>query len=540
MKKIQYKSIAVVLVSWLMVGCTSDWLEVPVNSQLTIENFYKTQADAEMAVTAAYSVLKLSAFNGETAENGTLHGINGYFGVGEICSDNAEKGGENRNNGIELAELSEFIPKTENGICFQIWRDAYLGIYRCNVALEKIPTINFSINDPAGYDLKERYIAEVKFIRAYLYFFITQVYGDVPLVIAPLTPSDYTMGRTPKALVYQQIEKDLMEAIPALPKKSEYSVEQMGRVTKGAAQALLAKTYLFQEKWSDARKMAKAVMEDGSYNLNTPYSKIFTIAGENCPESVFEIQYREAGDGSWHSMNDGNTLAIYTGSRDPRWPLKDGGWGFMLPTQNLVDEFEADDPRLDLTVVFNGEDDPWGLGVKLYTDWADDPAAANKTNPTGYICQKYLCAPDRLPNNWSDAPNNVALIRFSDVVLFYAEASYYLGDENEARRAVNMVRERARKEAKDPTTALPDVTASGTSLLNAIWHERRVELALEGHRFFDLVRQKRAAEVINAYYATNPVLTLNNPFTKGVNEVFPIPQSQIDISNGNLTQNPGY
>lgn len=521
----KYTTILFILIILISVGCDEDWLEIPVEVDKTIENFYKTPEDAEAALAAAYSTFKFSGIAWSPEQLGSVHGLD-FFMVGEIVSDNADKGGGGRNDNVERAEYAEFAGKSNAEFILNIWRDCYIGIFRANLVIEKVPDIEM---DQA---LKDQYVAEAKFIRAYWHFHLLRIFGDIPLVDHILPPSEYTQERTPTESVYAKIEEDLEAGIGEVLPLS-YPSDQVGRITRGAAQALLTKVYVFQKKWALAEEMADNVIKSREYDLNTPYSKIFTSAGENSSESVFEIQFMESGNSTWHSQNNGNNFYTYMRSRDSRWPTSGQGWGFCVPTQNLVDAFEDDDPRKDLTIVFDGETAPWG-GDILYTD-------KENSNPAGYTNQKYsVLPPDEVPVNWSDAPNNLRIIRYADLMLWYAEASFHNNKEQQARNALNLVRARARKEAQNPSTALPDVTSSGSDLLNAIYHERRVELAMEGHRFFDLVRTGRAPEVMNNFYATNPLLQLDNPFVEGVHELFAIPQAEIVLSQGKLTQNPGY
>jgi starch-binding outer membrane protein, SusD/RagB family len=554
-----FKTIALFLAMFSLWAC-ADFLETEIQSDIVVENFYRTPADAQMALTAAYAVLANANIGGQgPRQSGQLHSWC-MLALGDWTSDDAEVGGAFMGESPGGQALATFSHNSGDGFIEALWIEAYIGIYRANLVLKHVPGIDFSnMAEPASYDLRQRYLAEAKSLRAYFYFYLVRVFGGVPIVLEPLNPSQYNTPRATVGEVYRQIQKDLEEAIHHLPLKSEYALKDMGRVTKGAAQALLAKTYLFESSyalnfsgdprfqglevnWQKAFDAAQAVIASGQYDLSTPYHKIFLTESENGPESVFEVQFLESGDQTWHNENTGNTLYTITRSRDPRYPAGGQGWGYHLPTQDLVDAFEtgADhggsaedwvDPRLDATVVFDGEPAFWDPNITLYV------GVAPERSYTGYLSQKFLVRPDEVPNNWSDTPYNLRLLRYSDVLLIHAEAAYHLGNEAAARNSINLVRKRARN---GNNAILPDVTATGEELLNAIKHERRVELAMEGHRFYDLVRWGIAPATINSYYSQSPVLQLNNPFLPGVHELFPVPLVEINNTNGVVVQNPGY
>ena len=556
----KYITLFLALAAILFNSCLSDFLETEIQADIVVENFYQTPDDARMAVTAAYSVLNNAAIGGAgPRQSGAMHSWS-YLAMGDWSSDDAEVGGANIGESPGGQAIASFSHNSGNGFFENLWKEAFHGIYRANLVLHHIPGINFDgRQEPSGYDLQERYLAEVKFLRAYYYFSLVRAFGGVPLALEPLSPSQYIMPRATLGQVFAQIQKDLEEAIPHLPLKNQYAAADMGRATKGAAQALLAKVCLFESsyalnypgderfqgagiKWQKAFDAAESVIQSNQYNLSTPYHKIFLTESENGPESVFEVQFKESADQTWHNENTGNTLYTMTRSRDPRYPALGEGWGYHLPTQNLIDAFEtgadhggsADDwvdPRLDATVVFDGEPAFWDPNDTLYV------RIEPERSYTGYLTEKYLVAPWEAPSNWSDAPNNLRLIRYSEVLLMHAEAAFHLGNESAARNSLNKVRERARNGNPD---ILPNVTATGQALLNTIRHERRVELAMEGRRFYDLVRWGIAAQVINEFYENNEVIQLTNPFIPGVHELFPIPLKEINNTNGVVVQNPGY
>ena len=490
------------LIGGLLSGCEG-FLEKENLTAITEDNFYQDEEDALAALTAAYSTLQL---------DGQIVGA-GHFRWfwGDIVSDDADKGGSGPNDVASLGRLEDFQGRPNNELLTAEWAADYDGIYYANVVIEKVPDIEM---DPF---LQERILGEAKFIRAYNYYQLVTIFGGVPLVTGVLSPEEDQIPRAPEEEIWALIETDLTEAVAVLPTRSEYDLSELGRITQGAAQGLLIKAYAWQEKWAEAKQVAADLVASGEYRLVDEYGSIFTQAGEFNEESIFEIAYMNASGGDWGFFEEGTLTNVFQRARG-----QFGGFGFNLPTQDLVDEYEEGDPRLGWTIFQLGDVMP-GRG-ELTTDATGYPHL--------YYPRKYYITPSEeatLGAPETNGPSNERIIRYADVLLLYAEAAYHTGDEALARDLVNQVRARAR--AGDPEI-LPDVTASGAELLLAIYHERRVELALEGHRFFDLVRTGRAEEVMQAHGKTN--------FTAGVHERFPIPTREIQLSDGLIEQNPGY
>jgi hypothetical protein len=322
------------------------------------------------------------------------------------------------------------------------------------------------------------------------------------------------MPRATAEQIWDFVESDLVAASAVLWKRSEYPAADLGRITQGTAQALLVKTYLWRQNWAAAKATAEAIINSNEYQLVANYADIFQQYGENNSESVFEIQYMNASGGNWgkNNANEGSFTNVFTRARG-----QFAGYGFNIPTQDFVDEFFKEgfeDPRLSSTVFRLGDE----MG-----DRGTFTIDATGGIPYIYYSKKYFS------NKSEDAPfgdpnpnggSNDRVIRYSDVLLMHAEAAYHVGDEVAARNSVNQVRARV---------GIPSISFTGPDLLEAIYHERRVELGLEAHRFFDLVRTGRAPQELGSL-----------GFTAGVHELFPIPQSQIQATNGALTQNPGY
>jgi starch-binding outer membrane protein, SusD/RagB family len=480
------------------ISCSKDFLEKSPIIGVTEENFYKTGDDAVAAVNAAYATLQF-----QLSPSGHFR----WF-WGDIMSDDAIKGGSGDNDANDLLQLETFKGPVNTTLLESRWGANYEGIYRANVVLEKVPAIDM---DPK---LKARILGEAKFIRAWNFYNLVTMFGGVPLADKVLSPSDYNMPRSSAEQVWDLVEKDLKEASADLWKRSEYDIKDLGRVTKGSAQALLAKTYLWRKKWSEAKAVTEEIINSNEYILVPRYEDIFTLDGENNAESVFEIQYMNASGGNWgkNNANEGSFTNVFTRARG-----QFGGFGFNIPTQDFVDEFFKEgfeDPRLKSTVFRVGD----AMGDRgIFT------IEATGGFPFLYYSKKYFNNKSEEAPFGDPAPNggsNDRVIRYSDVLLMHAEASYQAGDQNAARNSLNNVRARVN---------IPNISFSGNELLEAVYRERRIELGLESHRFFDLVRTGKAPAVLGKL-----------GFKAGTHELFPIPQSQILATGGALTQNPGY
>lgn len=485
-----------VATTWL--ACEKDFLDKSPIVGTTEENFYRTEEDAVAAVNAAYAAMQFQLSPA------------GHFRWfwGDIMSDDSEKGGSGDNDVNDLLQLETFQGPVNTDLLEAEWGADYEAIYRANVVLEKVPPI---VMDE---DLKARILGEAKFIRAWSYFNLVTMFGGIPLADHVLAPSEYNLPRASADDVWDLIERDLKEASTGLWLRSEYPIEDLGRITRGAAQALLVKAYLWRRQWAEARSTAEAIITSGEYRLVADYADIFPPYGENNEESVFEIQYMNASGGNWgkNNANEGSFTNVFTRARG-----QFAGYGFNIPTQDFVDEFFAEgfeDPRLSATVFRLGDE----MG-----DRGTFTLEATGGFPHLYYSKKYFSdqrddAPFGDPNPNGGANDRV--IRYADVLLMHAEAAYQAGDEQGAQNSLNQVRDRVK---------IPHVHATGPALLEAIYRERRIELGLEAHRFFDLVRTGRAPQVLGA-----------QGFVAGVHERFPIPQSQIQATNGAITQNPGY
>ena len=355
--------------------------------------------------------------------------------------------------------------------------------------------------------LKNRIIGEAKFIRAYSYFNLVNVFGRVPLKLFPqISTETIHVPLSEASVVYQQIEKDLTEAVAVLPVK--YEKPDLGRVTKGAALAMLGKVSLYQQKWSAALGYFQQVDALGIYHLLPNFADNFKLAHENSVESIFEIQQLA-------NQNPG------LGNQLNQWlaPAADGGYYFDAPTQSLVDAYEKSgtgevDPRLDASIGRDGQ--PWLNGDLFVAAWS----------PTGYLTKKHQQPLSEVSAALKgDGDLNYIYMRYADLLLMKAEAFNENGQADSARANLNKVRQRARASftGTPPTDLLADITTlDKNSLATAIQQERRVELAQEFHRYFDLMRWgKTVAET-----------ALGTSFNYEKNRYQPIPQKETDANQG--------
>ena len=477
------------IVSLLIFGrCTDTFLNIPPQGQQKAQLFWQSESDATKAVDAIYANLR-------SWPNVAFAPI----AVESLGSDDTEKGSD-PSDATFMNDFDNFTATSTEGQLSDFWGGQYQNINLCNQVLDNMPSINMDAT------LKGRYIAEAKFVRAYSYFRLVRAFGDVPLRLnVPKDASGYNIPRTPKADVYAAIEQDLTDAAGVLPQS--YSGPDVGRATKGAALALHAKVAMYQAKWADVKNFTDQVMGLG-YSLFPDFYQLFRVANENSSESVFEIQCalvvgNQDASNSQYSQVQGVRTVV------------GGGWGFDDPTQDLVDAFEAGDPRLNATIIFRGSTTPSG-----------DAIPSSVPNPR-YNMKSYVPFSLFVTGYNEGCQQNVRVIRYADVLLMNAEANNELGNTADALASLEMVRARAR--AGNSTILPPVTTTDQAALRTAIWNERRAELAMEFDRYFDVIRQGRAATIFGP-----------KGWKANKNEVWPIPQSEIDLSVGTLTQNPGY
>lgn len=517
MKKI-IRNIGLAILCSLAISCSEDLLDKEVYGITTSDNFYKSDEEIKQALTEGYVQVKGIPYTHLPATH--------YF-IGSISTDDALKGGASEADFDAGLQLQNFNVTPDNMLIEAHWKSAYVVINRCNIVIDKAP-------DASGdKDLLARYIQEAKFLRAWAYYKLVTSFGGVPLVLSDLPADEINLSRATEAEVFEQIYLDLGDATN-LPKRSEYAASDMGRATSGAAWALMGKAYMFQRNFQEAEKALRNVVESGEYELNQEYAWNFENEYRNSRESVFEVQFQEF-NGIYPT---GRQLVQFFSSR-----TTEGGWGFHIPSQDLWDAFDDDDPRLTYTFILPGD--------RFKGDNYDQD---NAMSPTGFHDRKIFVKKDELVTWNNNVSKNWVIIRYADVLLLYAEALNENGKSAEALQHLNAVRERARNSnpvdpkreiqayipPTDPATSLPDITTTDPAQLReAIWHERRVELGMEGHRRDDLVRQERFGEVMRAYAAKYNT-DKGKLFSDSRDYVLPIPSNEVLLSHGRLEQNPGY
>ncbi|SMC82387.1 RagB/SusD family nutrient uptake outer membrane protein [Pedobacter nyackensis] len=488
-----YKKAALGISLALSIGtvasCTKSFLDVPEQGKQQSTVFWKTADDATAGVNAIYGNLR-------SWENTAFPAI----AIESMGSDDADKGSTASDASFFL-QFDQFTIDPDQGNIGGFWNGQYRNINYTNQVLDNVPGIAMDEN------LKARYLAEAKFVRAFSYFRLVRAFGGVPLRlhVPKDANTDFNLPRASVTEVYAQIEKDLTEAAAVLP--PTYSAADIGRATKGAALTLHAKVAMYQKKWSDVLAYTNTVMGMG-YGLLPNYEKVFRIENENSIESIFEIQCALLPNNKDASNSQYSQVQGVRG-------ITGGGWGFNVPSANLAAAYETGDPRRDATIIFRGETTPSG-----------DLIPATGDNPM-YNQKSYVPFSLFVPNFNEGAQQNVRMLRYSDVLLMNAEAANELNNPTKAISSLEEVRNRARQ---GNATILPKVTTTDQAeLRKAIYRERRVEFAMEFDRYFDVIRQGRGTEVFGS-----------KEWKAGRNEVWPIPQTEIDLSGGVLVQNPGY
>jgi hypothetical protein len=597
--------LAVTATAVLLAGC--DFLDKPPKGDLPSDQFFQDADGARAATNATYNELR----------DFSVH-VFTWLALTDIASDDATKGSNPGDAAELIGSLDDLSWSTANGSFSGTWSGYYSGIYRANQAITNIPPIDM---DP---ELKDRLVAENRFLRAYYYFFLVRAYGGVPKITKPLKVSDIDgITRAPRDSIYALIERDLQFAASNLPEKGNI---QTGRATTGAANGLLAKVHLFQEEYEQALSAAETVIESGTYDLANDYFTIFREEGEFGSGSLFEVASADLAQG-------GGTVqyAQFQGVRG----TPNLGFGFNQPSPDLESSYEPGDPRQQATILYPWEAIPDGSGAVVHVN-------------TELTNQRYNeKAQAQNDNDNFNVTVNVRRLRYADVLLIAAESAYETNRPGLARQYLNRVRERAREgrtltlglqpeqmptqiaevlgvadsgphvmvryadgtageagvqgfeggrfddaspvpaivnqvdviesvngtevtsvaeytEALDQASAgsavtldvlrltqsesngslststesltfnvtaerlLPDVTSSGDELLRDIWEERRHELAMEQHRWFDIIRQGRAEQVMESV----------GKEWKDRYTLYPIPQTEVDRAG--LEQNPGY
>ncbi len=473
-------------------ACSQNYLEKKPLGQLTSENFFQQEIHAVWATNAIYNHLR----------SWEVH-VFSFIGLTDIISDDADKGSTPTDANF-LLEVDQFTFDAGNIAFLNVWSGYYQGIYRANLVLQEVPLMG-DIIEPG---LQARLIAEAKFLRAYFYFNLVRWFGDIPLITKPLNTDEYQQPRVPASEIYDLIIQDLTEAIEVLPLRSKQAIEDQGRAAKGSAQGLLAKVYLTQKNFAAAETILTELINSGEYAMLPNYNSVFLPEGENSSEMVWEVM----------------ATALETGGGGSQYNEVQGvrgepnlGWGFNRPSDDLIAAFEPGDPRREATILYVGEVLPDGSAI----------VQPNQDIVNARYNQK-AWVPEH-PGGNGNGPGNIRLLRYSDVLLMMAEVLNENGKSAESLTFINQVRARARR--NNPNIVRDITITDQVALREAIWKERRVELALEQQRWFDLLRQGRAASVMQA---------VGKDFVQGKHELLPIPQTEIDLSGGQLSQNSGY
>ena len=541
-KALTYSALALATLS---LSSCNDWLTEETPGTTKVSEFFTSLSTAEAVVNAAYVPM--------TWEFGTTYYPEWYFG--DIVSDDALKGGQDINDGADLRELENFKANSDNEILLGYYRAQWQGIQRANLAIDEIPTTRIETEgDEAEKQAKyrDRYLGEAYFLRGYYYFRLARMFGGMPLIDYVIKSSNqWAQTRSTMDETLNFAIEDFKRAENLLWEKDKYSNEELGRATKGAAQAMLLKANLYradylrnagneteaQKYFAEAAKWGKEVINSRQYSLWPNYLDNFRLANENGRESVFEIQYTEeaTSDYGGEGYTRGTMTTILQRSRSSAFG--EAGWGYDRPTQNLYNEYEAGDARRDETILVPTDEQIETPAQEIYCGdrMLNRKYAMYNDGANGGI---YKLA------HATRSPKNNIQIRYADVLLMYAEACCESGDLPSAKTALKEVRDRAGLSQFPYTAVIQGQTVTFNDnqedLRKAIRHERRVELAMEGHRWFDLTRWGIAKETMDTYMAgeTEEAKELYGTFQKGKHELFPIPSKEIDLSG--IEQNPNW
>jgi len=487
-------TIAFIIVMLISMGCSKEFLEKTPPDSINTANYPTNEKELITVVNGAYQPLQWPKL------------YNLRMWTSDIMAGNSIVGAGGGSDGIETQDMANFVTAPDNAGVLDLWRGPWPGILMANIVLQTAPTL--SIDET----VKNRSMGEACFLRAHYYFILVRYFGDVPLITQPGdVDTDLYPSRTSKDVVYTQIIDDLQNAIEMLPTKSSYSDNDIGRAGKGAALGLLAKVYLTLENYGEVVSTITQI-EGLGYNLNASYADNFNPATENSVESLFEVQY--AGDGGynfWSNENQASWTSPFMGPRGSGFV--GGGYGWNQPTQEFMGAYESGDLRKEFTTFYDDCPD------------FDGNTYSSAYSLTGYNVRKFLI-PLSVSASYDNSPLNFPVLRYADVLLMKAEALNEMGQTGEAEGYLNQIRNRAGLSA----------IASGldqTAFREAVLHERRLELAFEGQRWFDMIR------VDNGQYALDFLHSIGKTNATTKHLLFPIPQIEID-RNPNLTQNPGY
>jgi hypothetical protein len=503
MKSIRFRTVFLATTTLVVLGsCKKDFITIQPKGQFLTQNYYTNRDQAYSGLVAAYDVMRKNA-----------GGFENMITMMNAGSDDNYAGGGGASDGAGIQSFSNYTinPNTIPG---SFWNDYYQGIFRANILLQKLPGTTMDAGE------KARFTAEAKALRATYYFNLVRMFKNIPLLLEPLGASEiYDVTQAAPADVYKQIEKDLNEAIPDLP-SSVVKATEAGRFTKGAAQAMLGKVYLYDNKKTEAAAMLAQVNgtpgQPNQYgnHLLANFADLWVFTNKFNAESILEAVHTDKSNADWgfwgSSADEGNSAAQMVGPRSyqkigPNAPdIYPSGWSFNVWTQNFYDAIKGD-PRFNATV----------LDLKALAAAGEAKYIEGYQN-TGYFLRKMIPMRSDIRTGGGSVELNFQqndyIIRLADTYLLEAEALGGTGAR--AQALLDAVRARV---------GLPSIPVS----MDAIKNERRLELAGEGHRFFDLVRWGDAATKL-----------ASRGFTAGKNEIFPIPANEL--LGTKLVQNPNY
>lgn len=477
MKKL---SILFLIIGLFTLNSCNDFLNEELEGEYTSDNIYNTQEEADLALTGVYNSLSFTTSS------------NMMWVFGDVASDDAVKGGS-ASDQAEIGMIDEFNIKSDNGILLTYWQFAYEGISRAN------NVIHGSYGSAVSNDVKESMIAQAKFVRAYYYFNLVNIWGKVPLRLEPTTPSNVNKPLSEVSDIYSRIETDLSEAAAVLPATYSNAADK-GRITKGAAYGLLAKAQLYQKNWDGCIKTITTLLEPlGIYDLETNYEDLFKLGAENSKEALFAICHK-----SNQNPGVGNSLNQWFA------PLPEGGYYFNAPTNNYVLAFSEQttsgqtDPRLDASIGRSGKE--WLNGESFDLTWS----------VTGYLVKKHNQPLAEVPaGTKGDGGLPYIYLRYADILLMKAEAYTEDGNIGDAAATLKLVRDRAGLAYVNPINQ--------DQMRSVIYLERRRELGFEFHRFFDLMRWGKDV----ATQALGSDFKWEEP-----RFYFPLPQNEVDSNSG--------
>jgi hypothetical protein len=495
----------------------------------TEQNYFLDPSKAVLAINAVYDVTSW--------DEGPGSGHNYEWMYGDVLSDDAEKG-STPGDFPTITMMKEWRADPANIPSNSTYHNMWQGIFRANTVIKNLEAATWNPT------LKNRIMGEAHFLRGYFYFYLARLFGGMPLFSEPVKPSEFgTTPRTELNVTYKFIEDDFKKAIELLPERNGYAAADLGRATKGAARAYLARAIMYQigtdnknnHNWQEVYDLTNAIINSGQYSLLPNYALIYEDEGENSAESIFEIQCKATAE-NWGPIKAGTTNNIIQNNRR-LW-----GWGFNNPTNSLGNEYEPNDPRKACTMYGDGS---VVLGILQVIDFPNE-------NATGFLNRKAAIIK---PLDAKSSPQNLRKFRYADVLLMKAEAAAFTGKEQEARDILNLIRTRARLSSMpkgsvegsltyeptgNPPSTLPPIagSVSGEALKNAIYHERRVELGMEALRFWD---QVRTGKYLPSLPSNIRAACQARSITAGVVNPIPLlPLPITEVQSWGLKQNPGY